>query len=444
MNFDLTKEIKLDKKNYLHYQRWQIFFYGIYFFLLFYLTYLIFFPTQEFNFSFVSANKGNVINPRNEEEKKITTGKFPADKITYFDSSLIGNFSQAKITLTSTKNSLSPENSKLSLRKSYKAFLYPEGNSIGFKNGTLLRNKNNLYLISAGNLRKFQNKAIFIALGFSEEALIDVSEEDLNQNPSDKEITDTIIYPVNSIFKIKNDYYYLNTEGTLEKFISEKAYLSNYADNLAIPKNSDFLNKFSLAKNSIGFSDGTLVSYGNSVYIASEKKLYPIGDPNIFINQGFNWNDIINIDGNEFSFYEKEKMFTLASAHPNGTIFLTTDLKEWYIIKDNQKHKLASKKIAQSWSKKNPITIQTESSTILESCIFKKNFWRETVCIINLAQTSNFYGVYYEFSLQPENDFQLNNLNIKYKKNVTKKNLKSSMGELLSKIALRYNFQKTL
>jgi hypothetical protein len=440
---DLTKEIKLDKKNYRLYRRWQAFFYASCFSFALYVAYFIFFPTQTFNFSFVmlTSNKGNALNPRDSRGTLILDGKFNAEQKNYFDASLVGSFSKVKLSFTPESNSLSPENSHLDLRKSYRAFLYPEGQPIGFKDGTLLENKNSFYLISDGKLRRFSSPAVITALGFPENAFIAASDADLKYNSLDEEITDTKNYPTDSLFKINGTYYQLDSNGMLEKFISAGAFHSQYDEHLAISKPTDFLGNYPLTENPIGFADGSLISYGTSAYIASKDKIYPIGDPDIFLSQGYAWKDIIPVSGDEFSLYQKEKLFTLTSIHPDGTIFFTPDTNKWYQIENGQKHELPSEKIATSWLKKTPVTVLAKSLDILGACDLKKELFGNYACLINLNETEDSAGKYYEFTFIPKADLKIDNLNLLYKKNMTLQNLKLSVRSMILKIKARYGIQ---
>ncbi len=443
MTFDLTKEIKLDEKNYSRYRRLQAFFYAFCFAATLYVAYFVFFPTQTFNFSFtmLTSNKGNALNPRDALGVPITDGKFSVGRKDYFDASLVGSFSNIKLSFTPKNNSLSPENSHIDLRKSYRAFLYPEGQSIGFKDGTLLKNNNTFYVISDGKLRKFGSPAIITALGFPEDAFISASDVDLRYNPLGEEITDTKNYPADSLFKINEAYYLLDATGMLEKFISTGAFHSQYAENLAISKPADFLKNYPLAENPIGFADGSIISYGSSAYIVSKNKIYPIGDPDIFTNQGYNWNDVITISGDEFSLYAKEKLFTLTSIHPDGTIFFTPDSNKWYQIENGGKHELPTDTIAHSWLKKNPITVLGKSLEVLGGCDLKKELFGNYSCLIPLDDTQDSAGKYYEFTFAPKNNLKIDNLNLLYEKNMTMQNLKLAVRSMILRIKAHYGIQ---
>lgn len=441
MFFDLTKEIGLDEKNYRRYRRWQNGFYALCLVGMLYGAYLILFPTQEFSFSFLSQNKGSVLNPHSADDPVPDNGTFPAGKKITFDSSLVGIFSRINIAFTSNDNDALPTDDPIYLRKSYQAFLYPQGSPVGFKNGTLLSNQNNLYFISDGKLRRFASVQIVSALGFSLDAAIVAADNDLRYNPTGDEISDTKTYPADTLFQIDDDYYRLDTAGQLEKFISPNAFRSQYPEDLAIAKDAGFFDTYPLSEKQIGFADGSLLAYGTSVFVVSQDRSYPIGDPDIFTNQGYDWNDIITIGGDEMAYYTRQKLFTLTSAHPDGTIFLTSDTDQYYRIENGEKHLLPSKTIAASWLKKKPISVTAQSLEVLGNCQLRKKLFGDYACTINLDPSLSSPGQYYQFTFTPRSAFRIDNLDVLFSRNMTITNLKLSLKSMLARIKTRFGIQ---
>ena len=211
------------------------------------------------------------------------------------------------------------ENGTLEVRKSYQAFLYPEKNAIGFKDGTLLKNNNNYYIASQGKLRKFRDDGIASELGFNRQAFVEVNNEELRYNEAGDDISDSSAYPGDTLFKIKDDYYIL-TDRSFKKFVSPQAFATQYNENQAISKADNFIDAYPLNENLIGFADGSLISYGVSVFIVSSGKILPVNNTITFSSMGYDWNDVIPASGDEISLYEKDKLFTISSPHPNGTV----------------------------------------------------------------------------------------------------------------------------
>ncbi|HLN18716.1 MAG TPA: hypothetical protein VK255_00925, partial [Patescibacteria group bacterium] len=169
---DLTREINLSSKNYQIYRQLQTSVYVLAILIALFLAYLVIFPTQYFQFSFPNPNstQNNITGVHDARMTFPERGRFDSAGNMFFYSSLQGNYSRANVSFTLDKDSEGFENGALEARKSYQAFFYPEGSPIGFKNGTLFRNNNNYYIVSAGKIRKFSSENLVDSLGFKKEA----------------------------------------------------------------------------------------------------------------------------------------------------------------------------------------------------------------------------------------------------------------------------------
>lgn len=441
MRLDFTKEVTLDSKYDKLYRRLQIAVYALAFLSGLYLTYSILFPKAYFTFSFQNPNSlSNGITAL-----RLNTGASPdhgdisqKDTLTFY-SALVGNYSKAKISFILDKKSPSTADSQTIVRKSYQAFLYPEGDPVGFKDGSLIKNNNGYYIISNGVKRQFKNIAVFSQMGFSPEAFREVDNNDPRYNPSGEIIADQSNYPDSTVFKINGDYYILDG-GQLDKFVSEKAYLTQYEGSVAVVKDEAIFQKYAPSQNLTGFADGTLIAYGISAYIVSGTQVLPINNVATFESMGYDWADLINASGDEFSLYQKDKLFTLSSPHPNGTIFITKENGDYYLIKDNQKHLLPSKNIAQTWLRKKPILVSDDSQNISQNCSLTKDILssRNYSCQIPLDDFNNLIGKDWEFKLSSGEDVKLDTLNVVFEKTVTWDNLKLSLSNIITRVKNNY------
>lgn len=440
MLFDLTPEITLDKENQKKYLYARVILYVSAFVFAFFAAFTIIFPTRYFSFSFLNPNsKSNtIVNPRDETGNSPDRGKIMANNKFIFDATLLGNFSEAKIIFRLNKKSSEIDGEKISIRKSFQAFLYPEGSPFGFRDGTLLKNLGNYYLVSNGQLRKFKDKNTLSLLGFSTESFQEVSIEDLNYNAQGNNISDTSTYPSNSLFKINNDFYILS-DTKLTKFISDKAYLSQYYAEQAIPKTADFLQKYPQDENQIGFADGSLIAYGESAYAVSGNESFPIDSIETFEAMGYKWEDLITVGGDEISFYTKDELLDLSGAHPDGTIFLASDGKK-YITENKTRHFLPTEKIASSWSKINSIEVSDESISIFSECDFRKKylFSRNYSCIASIDNLQNLLGKDYEFNVIFNSDIKVDSAEIQFKKSYTVANFKRFIANVIKNIKNSY------
>ena len=355
MKFDLTKEAALDEKNQKTYLIYQCAIYLISVLGGIYFSYLVLFPSRTFEFDFTSPNSSanSIINPRNEIGSTISSGKIARDKDVYFDAALVGSFSTVGINLTLNSKSANMGSGTIEARRSYQAFLYPESGPIGFKDGTLVKNNENYYLVSNAELRKFENLSAVNMLGFPQSAFVEARADELDYNAPGQNIKNTSTYPDSSLFKVNEDYYILTAQ-KLKKFAGAEAFLAQYSPNQAISKNADFLTKYELAEDKIGFSDGTLISYGDGVYIVSSSNVFPIDNPVTFEALGYNWESVIPASADEFSLYQKGKLVNIKAAHPNGTVFSDPENGEYYIIERQSKASFAFWKYRQFLDKKRP------------------------------------------------------------------------------------------
>lgn len=437
--FDLTKQISLDSKNSGVYRKLQAALYLLALVLAIYVGYVIIFPTQYFTFSFPNPNslQNTVISPRNMEGNFAEHGQAYLGQNLFFDTALIGNYSQAKVSFVLNKKSDALESATLEAKKSFQSFLYPEGEKMGFKDGTLIKNNNNYFIVSQGKLRKFSSDSAAAAQGFKKEAFIGAADEDLKHNETGENVPPTF-YPDASLFRI-NDTYYILENQKLRKFISQNAYLSQYLENQAVEKSVDFLKNYPLDENPVGFGDGSLISYGISAFVVSNGKILPINNTLTFSAMGYDWKNVIAASGDEISLYEKDKLFTISSPHPDGTVFSSDDGR-WYRISNRQKQILPTENIAHSWAKRGVIAVSAKSTEEKADCEIQKETlsFRTYSCKIPLEKFKDFIGKDYEFAFNPGNDVRIDSIDVSFEKSANWENFKSTARELVNKIKGNY------
>jgi len=442
MRFDLTGEVALDRKNLKLYRILQIALYLSAFLLAIYLAFIILFPSAAFSFDFTNPNSKNntIANPRDAMQSPINNGDMLSGNKYYFDTAVSGLFSKAVINFSLNNKSQKLSSGSIEIKKSYQAFLYPESAAVGFKDGTLLTDKNNYFIVSNGELRKFATPSIFNSLGFPQNAFIAVAPEELSYNPIGQLIADNSSYPDDSLFKINDNYYILQNK-TLEQFTSATAFLDQYKSAQAIEKDNDFLSKYAVSENSIGFADGALISYGISVYIVSGNSIFPINNPVTFVAKGFSWNDVIPASADEISLYTRAKLFNITSAHPDGTIFKTVEDSKYYLIEKGKKHFLPSENIAASWLGRSPIMVSEKSLNATSSCTIKKDalgFGSSYSCEIPVSSLQQLDGTDYEFSMNVNNAVKINSVSVTFEKDINNTNFHSSLRGLFNQVINNY------
>lgn len=406
-----------------------------------YACFLILFPSQSFEYFFLtpSALKNTIIDPRIGNEP-ISKGKLGDSKILTFNTNTVGNFSHATIEFELAKKSAAVSQADIQVRKSFRAFFYPQGNDAAFPDGTLLFSDGKYYIVSLGKLRTFANIQMMQQMGFSKQMFWPVDQSELSSTPQGEDIKDNN-YPQGAYFFIDDEYYQLTEEG-LAKFVSENAFRSHADVKQAVAQTSDIFANLSLSEKVLGFRDGSLVSSADSVFILSDGKRFPIDNTLTFTAMGYSWDDVVPVTAQELSLYEKQKLFTQNSPHPDGTVFTDRDSGKSYLIKDGQKLLLSGSKMEQSYLRGNSTVLaDLKSLDTIGKCDVEKKFnlfKKKYVCVIPIDSLHDLAGNDYQFSLKTSGQIDLDHASVTLHKVIGKDNLNSSLVEIKGRIRNTY------
>jgi len=439
---DITKEIKLQPTGQKQYNIARTILHVVFVLAMLFVAYRILFPIipLDFNLSTPNSTKNTLVSPRlNQTNEFPAKGAIKSGSTLLFNANPEGQFSTANFSFALGKNSNSLAGTSIKIRKSYQAFFYPTGSPVGFPNATLLSTPDaSYYLVSNGLLRKFENTDIILTLGYPKSAFANASTEDLKYNKPGTDITDSNNYPDDTLFAIDNTYYQLRNQQLLP-FVSANAYLSQFKADAAIAKNVDFLSRYPVAENYLGFADGTLASAADSVYILSENKAYPIENEVTFAAMGFAWENVIPISTDELGAYKKQKQFTNNAPHPNGTIFADQAKNKYFIIRNGEKLPMNNAVIIEAYSNQKPISVDSNSSEKEFACtIAKKTFSSNTFgCSIPLETLTPFIGNDYQVALTFPADANLSTINVTFSTPLTFTSLKNSLSVIKTKLKNR-------
>ncbi|MCX6765915.1 MAG: hypothetical protein NT136_03065 [Candidatus Moranbacteria bacterium] len=438
--FDLTKEIELEPRWKIWYQLLRWLMYLAFAVGALYFSYLLLFPSQSFSFFFRSpqSSKNTITDPRNSQNILPEQGQIKAGDQLIFYISTFESYSQAETNLFLEKDSLPIKGGIVTVKKSFRSFFYPLSNPLGLKDGGLIKNKSGYFIISQGKLRKFSSLKIARELGYNLNSFKDVLEQETAYNEKGDEVTSSLEYPDDTIFKISGEFYQLKNQ-RLRKFISEKAFFNQYSPDKAIEKDENFLKRYEVDENYIGFSDGTLLSNAESVFIASGNKIFPILDPLTFDSMGFDWNDVIPASMEEIGIYEKQKIFYVNDPHPDGTIFAGQDSGRYYYIQNGERHELIGTAVIGSYLNRNPVIVQEKGLEVNQCDLKKTAFFSEVYgCGVSIKNLQSILGNTYQFTLKLDSDARVNNMNVVLKKTVTWQNLRLQLSDIYKKLIMRY------
>lgn len=226
MKIDLSEEAILDNKNWKIYARLRL---ALLILAVIFAAYAVFrtvFPSEYFSFSFANVNSlKNTIT-----DMKLADGNFP-DKgnvsanqpIVFYTSPFSPNHSEAKISITLDKKSSPLETGKITARKSFKAFFYPDGEKLGLpekpkvsdpRDGTIATYGQSAYIISGEEVLPIDSEQTFAALGLNWNDAIATGADIISLYKKGKLVTMSSAHPNGTIFSItENNELFLIKDG---------------------------------------------------------------------------------------------------------------------------------------------------------------------------------------------------------------------------------------
>jgi hypothetical protein len=325
---DLTKNIQLSPTWQKRYSILRFFVYLLFLASASYFSYKVLFPSLPFYFFFETPNatKNTIIEPRLPGNATLKKGAVAGGNLVFDTtlSSFKGEFSQVKVNFTLEKNSPEIDSGTITLRKSYRAFFYPEG--------------------------------------------------------------DPITAPLEDLSK---------------------------------------------------FPSGSLLSNGISAYITENNNIFPINNTITFESMGFDWADVIPASSDEIGAYVKGKLFTIASPHPDGTIFVTQDKSRYYLIEGGKKRELVGQAVINSYLKRNPILVDEKSLETQSQCDLKATwsiFNKSYSCVVPLDNLRAMAGNDYQYEINFGDDIEVKEADATFGKTLNWNNLISSLSNIKNRI----------
>ena len=245
-------------------------------------AYRFLFPTIETGFDFRNpkSSRNQIFEPRSETGVARTNGKLETGGTLIVNTSPLGDFSHLSVGIDLEKRSESPSRITATIRKNYRAFLYPIGDPV----------------------------------------------------------TD---FPAAELYRF-DDTVYLLRDGSLHRFVSEAAFLSRYPAEMARDVTADAIARYPIAPDFVGFRVGSLISFADGVYIVtSETEMRPVGSAEIFLALGYNFEDVIPVSEEDLGIYKRGRIFLMGAPHPDGTVFEERESGQLYLIESGLRRPIA-------------------------------------------------------------------------------------------------------
>lgn len=220
----------------------------------------------------------------------------------------------------------------------------------------------------------------------------------------------------------------------------QKIYVRKTYKAFADPTGS-FLNDFPTTADSGGsdFSNGTLLSFGNSIFAVVDGRVLPFDNPFTFLSLGYSWDSVIPVTSDEIGSYQRDKLFTINRPHPNGTIFLTRDSQKYFLIKNGQKLEIPDPKILGPKSPA-PIAVDEKSLDFNLYCELSKNLWplRTYSCSVPIESLAKFLGNDYQFQVANVDPKTIRQVNLIFSRSLSWSNIRDTLSDIKHKALVNY------
>lgn len=361
------------------------------------IGYSFLFPSQGFTFDFRNpdAAKNTLLDPRDADDTPERKGAVKENGTLTLNNGALGIFSDAAVSIQLKKDSSLPKNITLTAQKGYREVFLPEGPAAEF--------------------------------------------------PGWKSIQLRIIdgHANGSLFRIGGNVYQL-IDGTLYRFVSDNALLSRYDSDTIISQGEEFLSRYPVSEEWIGFRPGTLLSFADGVFVVySETDIRPIGSADIFQAIGYNWDDVIPASEEEIGMYKRGKIIIPGTLHAPGTLFQVAETGNYFTI-DGEKHQrpITDLSLLQLFLKHtHPIPVSEKSRELSSYCTLQPGvfFTSEYACDVPLQTLRDLPGADYQFTLAPEEAIAINTIDITLKRSPEKGNFRSTLSQLKVRLLDRYS-----
>lgn len=411
-----------------------------------FFAFLVLFPAQDFTFDFHNAlaSKNTVLEPRTADGTAINNGRVAAGSPLFFDTSLEGSYSQARVELTLEKDAEPLVDSTMHIQKSYRAFFYPEGDRASFPFGTILRHGQDFFIVSDNGQRlPFASSEMVKKMGYDTNAFIEISDEELNLNPEGGAWTDAEHYPNGTVFRIGNTHYQIQNN-TLHPFVSENAYLTRYTPEQAIQKEEAFLNTLPVSEDWIGFRSGTRVAFADGVFLINGRSVSPIGSAPIFEALGFVWEDNLSASEEEMGIYDRGKIVLDGTPHPDGTVFFDRDTGKHFLVENKERHEVVGAGLLRILlGRQHAITVSSKALETKANCTLNKAWlFPSYSCSLPLETLASFPGNSFRFQANLRPDTDISGIDTTFETTVDWSTLHTSLAQIKQRILSRYGYEQ--
>ncbi len=455
--FPLNRRAMQKKMSFLEKPWRQIYFslrvllWGIFLTSMCLFSFSILFPSSDLSYSFSNSGSktgGNKLErPRSDDGALIENGKVPKGRTFLVDAPVLGDFSRAQIHLSlNNASDLSKlQNIRATAKRSQQAFFYPKGSPAAFPEGSLLRDGDTFFLIDPnGSRRSFPSEDTVRSLGYDPSSFLLASDEELSSNPNGDPISVIVDSenPPEGAFIRSDETYYLWKNKTLFPFVSSGAFLERFPQSWALVRDAAFIKNHTVSEEWIGYPSGSLLAWGDGVFLMDQSSPRPILGADIFLSLGYSWEDVRSVSDEEISFAQRGKFVDISVPHPNGTVFFDTKDNRYFLVDNGALREIRGDSMLRLWlGKKHPVEVSSDSferessCTLADTSIFSDS---QTSCSLSIENLASLQGDTYEFSLDFPKSVDIDKIDIVFESSIRAHTLIETLSKLKSRILSRY------
>lgn len=390
----------------------------------------------EYDFAIYGANKNTLSDPVFSDGSAAEDGTARAGQAMIFGASAHGDFSRADVEFFGDFSQESESIGTLSLVRAYQAYLYPEGDPIVCpRDGSLVKVDGEYGMASGGQLRFFASVSDAERAGYELRQFQEFSADAVSACRRGEALAESEDALQDMITTVDGQYFQF-IDGEWHAFASERAFLSRYRKEDALPIAQEVFDRYPIAEEKVGFLSGMLVSYGESVYVVEGDTLRGVADPETFVTKGYAWEDVLPLTDEEFGAYVIGDYYSRKRTHASGTVFVAEGSGEMFVVDGGTKRRIANAQLEAQYGAVHAISANV---TELGTCVFR-GAWSSQRCEIAWDGKAGGIGSEYRFQFKADENVKLSEMRAAFVREKSRANFNSFAAEILARLGSRYPF----
>lgn len=183
---------------------------------------------------------------------------------------------------------------------------YSVGQEIGFPNYSLLQDEDGaVYLLVDDTLRPIDSIETFNKIGFMEDQIVAISNEDVEGYEIGTTITAATADPAGKVLKTASGTLFYAQDGVRHLIPDTAVYEARFAGTAIVDAAPGEIEQYKEG-DALGLPDGYLVKSVEdpTVYVVSEGKLRSIPSEGVFLSYGWSWDRIVTVEEKSLKLHE--------------------------------------------------------------------------------------------------------------------------------------------